>query len=191
MARLIAPLFLISLPWTIGAEPIYVDYEGEVRSVHAEEGSWSISDFQVGQRIKGRMILHTEPTPPDINRDPGFALYFDQKTDFVVSDMTALLGSSPWDSVKVQPYAPKPQQYFQVTDRSVIDLDNEARFSIHVEGIPDEINDDSIWQAFKAEPKKDGSTIYASLLRVKNALTSGVLFAFDRVSVTPRSCRAP
>jgi hypothetical protein len=191
MARLIAPVLLALLPWTINAEPIYVDYEGEVRSLHAEEGGPSISDFRVGQQIKGRLTVHTEPAIPDLGGGPGFALYFDQKTDFVVSDMTALLGSSPWDSVKVQPYAPKPQQYFQVTDRSVIDLDNETRFSIHVEGIPDEINDDAMWQAFKAEPKKDGSTIYGSLLRIKNALTSGVLFAFNRVSVTPRSCMAP
>jgi hypothetical protein len=71
MARLIAPVLLALLPWTINAEPIYVDYEGEVRSLHAEEGGPSVSDFRVGQQIKGRLTVHTEPAIPDLGGGPG------------------------------------------------------------------------------------------------------------------------
>jgi hypothetical protein len=190
MARHIAPLLFLSLSWTLNAEPIFVDYEGEVGSLHTEEGSPAIDDFHVGQRIKGQMIIRTEAAGPDIAPQRGFGQYFNQGTDFVLGELTSLPGSSAWDSVHVQSFGPRPERYYQIFDRSVIDLDNENRFQILIDHIPNQIGDDDIWQAFTAEPKKDGSRIWAALRRIRNGATSVVQFLFDKVSVTPQSCRA-
>jgi hypothetical protein len=189
MARLIASLFLVSLASSINAEPIDVDYEGEV--IYTEEGGPPIDDYHVGQRIKGRLTIDTELAGPDIAPQRGFGQYFNQRTDFVAGDLTSLAGSSPWDSVDVRPYGPRPDRYYGITDRSVVDLLNQTRFQITIDRIPNEIGDDDIWQAFTAEPKKDGSRIWSILTRVKNGAQSTVQFLFDKVSVAPHSCRAP
>lgn len=188
MARLIASLSLLMLPSTINAEPIFVDYEGVVGSLYTEDGSPPITGFHVGQRIKGRLTISTGLAGPDNAPEPDFGTYGYQGADFVSGELDiSLAGSSPWDVVNVWS-ARESEPYYAIFDRSVIDMNNETRFQIVATGIP--LAYDDIWQSFTAEPKRDGSRISSILLWVKNGASSAVRFVFDKVSVTPQSCRA-
>lgn len=194
MARLIASLLLLVLPLTINAEPIFVDYEGVVGSLYTEEGSTPITGFHVGQRIKGRLTIDTGLAGPDnFPRDETFGRYGYEGADFIDSEFDiSLAGSSPWDVVNVSTFPAEselePGPYYAIFDQSVIDLVNASRFQIVLSGL--QLTDDDLSQAFTAEPKRDGSRISSILLRVKNGAQSAVRFLFDKVSVTPQSCRA-
>jgi hypothetical protein len=178
------------LPLTIDAEPIFVDYEGVVGSLFTEEGSPPITGgFHVGQRIKGRLTIDTGLAGPDNAAIPSFGTYGFRGADFITGEFDiSLAGSSRFDVVNVSSYsAPEAPPYYAIFDQSVIDLVNATRFQIVIEGIP--LANDGLRQAFTAEPKKDGSRISSILQWAKNGVSSAVRFVFDKVSVTPQSCR--
>lgn len=192
MRRTIALLFVVSLPWAISAEPIYVDYRGSVRTLHSDGDP--ITDFFVGQSFSGRLTIDTKLAGPDENDPyPGYGFWSNPGIDFITGGPETMPIGSPADQITSEPYGPRPNRYFQIIDRSAIDVtdQNSSTFSLFVKNLPHELSDDRLAKAFRAEPAKDGSFISASLLRIKNGVQSSIQFAIDKLSVTPGSCLAP
>jgi hypothetical protein len=191
MAKLIVPLALLLLPLTARAEPIFVDYVGKVGTLQSDGDP--ITDFYVGQPIRGRLIIDTVLAGPDRNDPyPGIGSYSNPGVDFITGGPETLPFGSPRDQVWSDVYTPlRSSRYHQIVDASMSDLDDYSSFQINVSNLPHELSDDRLLKAFKAEPKKDGSMISSALVRIKNGVQSSVQFLIDKVSYMPQSCMAP
>jgi hypothetical protein len=191
---------LLLLPFAVGAETVYVEYEGTVSGIYENNELCRVQSslgFTVGDPVKGVLKIDTDlPIPDSDPFDPSRSLYgattFGPTVVDFITGYTTPAGMSK-DNALVLDNAQGFGDVYNVNDVEGQFTANEHSLFLEVtKSAGDLISSDSLVQSFTAVPAEDGSTLIGRVTgRIVNDLRTSlreVVFALTRISVTPGRC---